>query len=470
MSAMNKYRYLLKNVGVLTIGNFSSKILVFLMVPIYTSALSTSDYGIYDLTYATIQILMPLLTLSVIDAVMRFIMDKMTVKEDVAFIGMKFISISIILAGMMLIIFRHINLFSDVQQYEILIFLYYVFYVLNQYGIQFAKGMERVTDMVVASILGSVFMFLSNILFLLMIDWGLRGFFIANILGQAVPVIYFVVRLKIWRFIRRGKADKALQKEMLAFSSPLIINVMGLNANRYISRYVVAGICGISANGLLSVAFRISDILNVLYSVFMQAWIISAVKEYETEGYKNFCTTTFLYFNALSCFLCCGLILFTKPVAGILYAEDFFAAWKYVPFLLISTTLNGMAGFIGQILAAQKNSNIMAKSAIYSFLINVIMCSMLTYFVGIQGAAIASVLTSYVFYCVRKHAVGDLLNFSMNKRIIMSWVVLCMQAVIEIYVGLYLMQIVLIAVQIVLYRNCIWNIFNKAIKHIGGTA
>lgn len=467
---MNKYRYLLKNVGVLTIGNFSSKILVFLMVPIYTSALSTSDYGIYDLTFATIQILMPLLTLSIIDSVMRFIMDKTTAKEDVAFIGLKFISISIMLAGVMLMIFQHINLFSGIQKYEILIFLYYIFYVLNQYGIQFAKGMECVTDMVVANILGSAFMFLLNILFLLLIDWGLRGFFIANILGQAIPAIYFGIRLKLWRYIHQGKADKVLQKEMLAFSSPLIINAMGLSANRYLGRYIVAAICGISANGLLSVAFKISDVLNVLYGVFMQAWIISAVKEYETDGYKNFCTTTFLYFNALSCFLCCGLIFFTKPVAGIIFAEDFFVAWKYVPFLLISTTLNGVAGFIGQILAAQKNSNVMAKSAIYGFLVNVIMCIMLTYFVGIQGAAIASVLASYVFYCVRKYAVGDLLNDSINKRIVMSWVVLCIQAVIEIYAGLYLIQLVLIAVQIILYRNCIWNIFNKAIKHIGGTA
>lgn len=458
---MNKYRYLLKNVGVLTIGNFSSKILVFLMVPIYTSALSTSDYGIYDLTYATIQILMPLLTLSVIDAVMRFIMDKMTVKEDVASIGMKFISISIILAGMMLIIFRHINLFSDVQQYEILIFLYYVFYVLNQYGIQFAKGMERVTDMVVASILGSVFMFLFNILFLLMIDWGLRGFFIANILGQAIPVIYVVVRLKMWRFIYRGKVDKALQKEMLAFSFPLIINVMGLSANRYIGRYIVAVICGISANGLLSVAFRISDILNVLYSVFMQAWIISAVKEYETDGYKDFCTTTFLYFNALSCFLCCGLILFTKPIAGILYAEDFFIAWKYVPFLLIGTMLNGTAGFIGQILGAQKNSKAMAKSAVYSFLANLVISTMLTRFIEVQGAAIAFILANYVFYYVRKRAVGSLLDAPFCKKIMASWILLCIQAMMEIYTNLYIVQIMLIVAQVVLYGKYIRNLFSK---------
>ena len=51
------YRLLFKNVGYLTISNFASKILVFLLVPIYTSVLSAEEYGVFD------AIVMTLLTL-----------------------------------------------------------------------------------------------------------------------------------------------------------------------------------------------------------------------------------------------------------------------------------------------------------------------------------------------------------------------------------------------------------------------
>lgn len=38
-----KYSYLLKNIGLMTISNMSSKLLAFLLVPLYTSVLSTEE-------------------------------------------------------------------------------------------------------------------------------------------------------------------------------------------------------------------------------------------------------------------------------------------------------------------------------------------------------------------------------------------------------------------------------------------
>lgn len=61
---MEKYKYLLKNVGLMTISNFGSKILSFLLVPLYTSVLSTSEYGTYDLYVITIFLLSPILSLN----------------------------------------------------------------------------------------------------------------------------------------------------------------------------------------------------------------------------------------------------------------------------------------------------------------------------------------------------------------------------------------------------------------------
>ena len=71
----NRYKYLIKNTGVLTISNFSSKILTFLMVPLYTNVLTTAEYGTYDLSISTVSLLTPILSLNVVDGVMRYSMD-----------------------------------------------------------------------------------------------------------------------------------------------------------------------------------------------------------------------------------------------------------------------------------------------------------------------------------------------------------------------------------------------------------
>ena len=72
----NRYSYLVKNTGILAISNFSSKILAFLLVPLYTRVLTTEEYGSYDLISITIQLLIPIFTVNICEAVVRYLMDK----------------------------------------------------------------------------------------------------------------------------------------------------------------------------------------------------------------------------------------------------------------------------------------------------------------------------------------------------------------------------------------------------------
>lgn len=61
---MNKYIYLLKNVGLLTLSNFATKLLSFFLVPLYTSILTTGQYGTYDLFNTAVSVLIPMFTLN----------------------------------------------------------------------------------------------------------------------------------------------------------------------------------------------------------------------------------------------------------------------------------------------------------------------------------------------------------------------------------------------------------------------
>ena len=78
-----KNKSLLKNIGLFTLGSFGSKILSFLLVPLYTAVLSTAEYGTVDLITSTASLLTPILLLSIFDATLRFGMDNNYKKEDV---------------------------------------------------------------------------------------------------------------------------------------------------------------------------------------------------------------------------------------------------------------------------------------------------------------------------------------------------------------------------------------------------
>ena len=80
---MKKYSYLLKNIGLLALSSFGTKVLSFLLIPLYTSVLSTSDVGIYDNYTTTVTLMLSVLTMNVSEAVMRFTLDPKKEKSSV---------------------------------------------------------------------------------------------------------------------------------------------------------------------------------------------------------------------------------------------------------------------------------------------------------------------------------------------------------------------------------------------------
>ena len=110
---------------------------------------------------------------------------------------------------------------------------------------------------------------------------------------------------------------------MLIYSVPLIATVVGWWVNSCADKYIVTFILGISANGLLSVSYKIPQIINTIQGIFTQAWQISAIKEYGSSDTADFYGKTFIVINLMMCIVCSFLIFMTRPLAYILYANDF---------------------------------------------------------------------------------------------------------------------------------------------------
>ena len=80
---MDKYKKLVSNTVIFAIGTFSSKLLVFLLMPLYTRVLSEADYGVVDLLMQTGNLLLPLVSLGINNAIIRFGLDKSSDSREV---------------------------------------------------------------------------------------------------------------------------------------------------------------------------------------------------------------------------------------------------------------------------------------------------------------------------------------------------------------------------------------------------
>ena len=86
---MHERLKLLKNTIIVAIGKFSTQILTFFLLPIYTAVLSTSEYGEYDLILTLVTFFTPIITLSLDEAVFRFLIDAKS-KRKKKYIILKF--------------------------------------------------------------------------------------------------------------------------------------------------------------------------------------------------------------------------------------------------------------------------------------------------------------------------------------------------------------------------------------------
>ena len=78
---------LAKNTILLSIGTIITKGINLLMIPLFSSWLSTEDYGTFDLLCTYVSLLIPFITMSSSDAIFRFLVDKDDEKEKKSIIG-----------------------------------------------------------------------------------------------------------------------------------------------------------------------------------------------------------------------------------------------------------------------------------------------------------------------------------------------------------------------------------------------
>ncbi len=463
----SKYKYLIKNVGLLTVSNFGTKILSFILIPIYTSILSTADYGTYDVYSTTISLLIPVLAINIVEAVMRFTLDKTYNKSTVFSVGLK---LSLIACAVLCALvginsaFKIIPIFSEYPVFLILLFLGSIFYELLS---QFARGIERIYDLAIAGAINAVVMLVMNILFLVVFKFGLKGYFLANCFSYFIPIIYYVFRLKIWKYIS-FKSDKKVETEMKRYSRPMIVNTISWWINNVSDRYIVTWICGVAANGIYSVAYKIPSILNVFQSIFSKAWTLSAVKEFD-ESSGEFYTNIYKTYCVGMTIVCSTLILMDKFIAKLLFAKDFYIAWQYAPFLMMSVVFGALSGMLGGIFIAAKDSKKLAQTTFMGAIINTILNLILVRFMGPVGAAIATLVSYVVVWAFRIRSAMKIIDIRFNfVKEILAYVLLLVQCAFW-FTGVteiqkYIVELILWIVIFAIYFNEIKSLLHKALK------
>ena len=426
-----RYKKLGIDTALMFLGTFSSKALCFLFVPLYTYALSTSEYGVADLISTTVDLLVPLLTVTLSEGILRMTLDEKIDNKQIFTI-----SLSVILLGffLLLIISPVLGVALSFEKYVPYFLCYYLSNVLLLELQCFVKGLEQVKTYAISGIISTFSMCIFNLIFLIVFKLGISGYLLAIILGNFVSIIYLIFKVRVWNYyISIGNLDANIAKHLLLYCLPLVVNSVSWWINNSSDKYILKLYCGTAAIGVYSISYKIPSLISSFSGIMTSSLQISAIDDFGSKSSEMFFSKVYGLFSSFFAIGCSFTILFSKILARFLYSGDFFVAWKYSIILVLAVNFQALGSFIGVIYTSAKKTKNILYTTLIGAIVNIILNFLLIPSYGATGAAIATLIGYFVIWIVRMMNSQKILYFEINYYRVITTIILILIQIIITY-------------------------------------
>ncbi len=421
---MNRYKKLFVDTIVLGLGTFGSKLLVFLLMPLYTALLSPEQYGTAELITTTANLLIPLACVGITNGMFRFTAEKGSDKREVFSSGVALLGVG---SAVFLILCPVLYLVDYFDGYTYLIILYVLSANFQAVCAQYVRATDRPRLFAVQGILNTFLTIAFNLLFLMVWDMGVTGYVLSVIVGNLVTTVFLVFVAKLWRVFSFRHIKKQVWKQMLFFSLPMIPTTICWLLTDLSDRYMVTYYCGSGVNGIYSAAYKIPTVVNLVSGIFMQAWQFSAVAESEhEEGCRDFYSKVYKGFLSVIMIGAGGLIWLSSLLCGLLLNVNYGDARIYMPTLLCAAAFESIVSFLATVYMVRKKTMHSFVTAIWGTVLNILCNFILIPRIGALGAAIATMISYVAVMIVRMIDAPRMISFQryMPRMLISSLLLL----------------------------------------------
>jgi len=396
----------IRDVGIIGITQVLSNLGAFFLLPIITKTLGTYDYGTWAQISITVSLLSPLALLGLQMAFVRFL----AAEKDVARIREVFFSIFffVFFTGMLVSVlvfalsdFLAVTVFGDITT------SYYIkagsFLILLSAIDQISLFYFRISRQIHVFGLLSLFQSLGRlflVLALLLAGFGLLGVIGATLIVQVCIVLFSLILVirqigfAIPRFEGLG--------EFIKYGTPLTPNSLIRWITDSSDRYIVGIFLGLSAVGIYSAAYAIGSLVHLFITPIQFILFPELSRLYDEErvdDVRNYLSSSLRYFLLIAIPAVVGLTVLAKPVLMILTTPAFAAGSIVIPFIALSGLFGGVFQIIINITFLVKKTQFNLFIHVIAAVANLVLNVALIPFIGILGAAIAT-LASYILMVI----------------------------------------------------------------------
>ncbi|OGB66902.1 MAG: hypothetical protein A2Y94_02335 [Caldithrix sp. RBG_13_44_9] len=381
---INNIKQTLKHSSIFALGKISTKLVGFILLPIYTKEISVSDYGILGILELIDLLGSNVLSIGMPQALLRWytLAENKIEKQKIVFTNFIFLVFIFCSATLMIIPFQTTLSTILFDQSNLGIYLVFVFIsvTLSNLG-HIPQSILRMEEKSLFFSISITVQFtismILNIYFVAVLKLGVRGILIANIISNG---LLFMVLLPYLLKRMEFELDFKKLKEMLLFSYPFILIALSTSILSLGDRYILTKLTNLSQVGLYSLGYKISNVLKIfVVDSFTLGLPIIGWQVVKANSKPNlYLSRVLTYLTYILCWLGLAIAIFSKEIIQIFAVnKDYWDAYQVIPYLLLGVLFLGVQQhlfFIMQIPKKTKQiSYIIGSAAILNIFLNLIL-------------------------------------------------------------------------------------------------
>ncbi|MEJ8734541.1 lipopolysaccharide biosynthesis protein [Mediterraneibacter sp. ICN-202921] len=388
---MNKVLKFIKTSSIYFVGSVLTKLISFILLPLYSNKLTTDAFGYYDYSITIVTIVVGVACLEIWVGAIRFLLlkDNINDKNQVTCNCLILVGFSVVVLSAVFIFLK--TVFNI--PYLNYIAMYAVFYMLQSLYTSFIRGYQKNVAYIISGLLSSTVNFLMNIYFIGICGKGLEFLYIAFSVGAFLQIVYIESKIHTIHCLKKKYIDKNLLKKVFIFCFPLFINSISYWVLTSYSKVVIIAELGTSANGVYSMGLRFASAITLVTTVLSLAWQEMVFSEKEDS--KK------LYTNGLSMYyhLLIYAIVFALPLLKIVYPiiinDKYIEAMIILPICLLNTLCNAYSDFVGKVVIAENQTKWIFVSSVLGAVTCAISANILVHSHGLLGV-VSSIMMGFV--------------------------------------------------------------------------
>lgn len=393
---MGKETQLIKNTLLYAVGNIGSKVLMFLIVPLFTFYLTTDEMGEYDLVVSVVSLGAPVLIWSIYEGVYRW-----SVEDPEG--SRKYIRYGLVVEFRNLAIFSICFLalmFFIPIRYGYVILLSLIFTCLDAYVQRVTRALGNTKWYAISGLLYTGVYLTTSLSMVIALDYGVTALLLAVAIGHAASAVFLVASQKNFFLCKAEKLSKEEKSRVRKYSIALVPNdicwwIVGLS-----DRIFIFAFGGATANGIYSISQKFPTVISMMTSVFYNAWQDQSLSNYSHEAKDEYYTKVFSIYSRVLFLLCLCLIPATKYFVLLFMEASYHEAWMYVMPLYLGAVFSSLSAFLGVGYLGSKESGKSFTTTALGAAVNVLLNAVLMPVFPSHAVLIASITTAVSYLVV----------------------------------------------------------------------